>query len=104
MPLTNINEVFADAIVDEGDIIIPSGSLVSCDLPVASNPNEIILGILENIHQAIAAETPTHVRSVANFNLVDSTTYRRSYSFTLDLAFDNAAIIEQLNVKPEPVE
>ena len=104
MALTNINQVFSGAIVDDGDVIVPSGSLISCDAPVASNPNEIILGMLENIHQAIAAETPTHVRSVANFNLVDSSTYRRTYTFTLDLAFDNTTILEQLNVKPEPVE
>jgi len=104
MALTNINEVFAGAIVDAGDVIIPSGSLASCDLPVATDPNEIILGMLENIHQAIVAESPTYVQSTAGFNLVDSSTYRRTYSFSLDLAFNNSTILEQLDVKPEPVE
>lgn len=104
MAFSNINDVFSGATIESGDVVIPSGSLISCESPAANNPNEIIFGILETMHDAVSAEGQTYVRSAATSNLINSSTYRRTYTFTLDLDFNNSTILNLLNVKPEPAE
>lgn len=104
MALSNIDDVFSGAFVQDGDVVIPSGSLISCDTPAANDPNEIIFGILETMHDAVSTEGQTYVRSSATSNLIDSSTYRRVYTFTVDLEFSNTTILNLLDVKPEPVE
>lgn len=102
MAIPHITGVFTGATISSFDLTIPSGSLVSCALPSSGNPTEIIFGLLETMHQAIASGDPTYINSSATSSLVDLTTYRRTYSFTVDLAFNNTTILDLLNVKEEP--
>jgi hypothetical protein len=102
MAIPHITGVFSGASISSFALTIPSGSLVSCPLPATGTPTEVIFGLLETMHQAIADGDPTYISSSAVSSLVDSTTYRRVYSFTVDLAFDNTTILELLNVKAEP--
>lgn len=102
MAIPHITGVFNGATISSFDLTIPSGSLFSCPLPSSGNPNEIIFGILENLHRAVASGDPTYISSSASSTLIDLSTYRRTYSFTVDLSFDNTTIIELLDVKPEP--
>lgn len=104
MAIPHITGVFTGATISAFDLTIPSGSLVSCPLPASGNPTEIIFGLLETMHQAIASGDPTYISSSAVSSLADTTTYRRTYSFSVDLAFDNNTILELLNVKAEPTE
>lgn len=102
MSIDNISSVFSGALVGDGDIIIPSGSLISCESPVATDPNEIIFGMLENINLAIQQNSPQNLTSSATSSMVDENTYRRTYVFRVDLDFQATDIVELLNVKAEP--
>jgi hypothetical protein len=102
MAIPHITGVFSGATISSFDLTIPSGSLVSCSLPATGTPTEIIFGLLETMHQAIATGDPTYISSSAASTLLDASTYRRTYSFTVDLAFDNTTILGLLNVKAEP--
>jgi hypothetical protein len=102
MSLDNITDIFTGASVFEGDIIIESGSLISCQSPTEDNPSEIIFGLLENINKAIVDNSPTYLSSRASSVVVDSSTYRRTYTISVDLAFNDQDIIELLDVKQEP--
>jgi len=111
MAITNITDVFAGATIGDGitaaeefDLVIPSGAIISCPLPATGDPNEIVFGLLETIYQGVSADQPTYLRASASSSLANATTYRRTYSFTVDLDFDGDTIIEGLDVKPEPVE
>ena len=102
MPFTDLNDIFPDATVIGGDITIPSGDLVSCQAPSLNDPEEIVFGMLETIHQGIVSANPTNIRTSSNSTLINADTYRRTYSFTVDLQFNNSVILSQLDVKPEP--
>lgn len=104
MAIEQISDVFTGATITSFNLTIPSGSLVSCPLPASGDPNEILFGLLETIYQGVVADQPTYITASVNSSLASSDTYRRSYSFTVDLAFDGATVLESLNVKPEPVE
>jgi len=104
MAIEHINEVFSGATITSFNLTIPSGSLASCPLPATGDPTEIIFGLLETLYQGVVAGSPTYISTNASSSLVDSTTYRRSYSFSVDLAFDGATVLETLDVKAEPVE
>jgi hypothetical protein len=101
MPINSISDVFPGATISSFAITIPSGALVSCRHPVSSDPNEIMFGILETMHRAVASGVPDNVRTFASANLVGST-FLRGYGFDVDLNFSGAAVLEDLNVKPEP--
>lgn len=100
MAIANISNVFSGATVSSFALTIPSGSLVSCTNPVATDPNEIIFGMLENIYQAVSSGDPTYIQTNVSSSLVGTDTYRRVYSFTVDLDFDGSAVIADLDVKP----
>jgi hypothetical protein len=102
MPLNDITDVFVGASVVGGDIVIDSGSLISCESPSEDNPSEIIFGMLENINKAINDNNPTYLSSIATSAVVDGSTYRRTYVISVDLAFNDSEIIELLDVKAEP--
>lgn len=103
MSIDNINQVFNGATISNFALTIPSGTLISCNQPASGNPNEIIFGILENIYQAVSSGTPTNITASAGSVLASTDTYRRNYSFTVDLAFNSSTILSTLDVKPEPV-
>jgi hypothetical protein len=102
MPINSISDVFPGASVSSFAITIPSGALVSCRNPEANDPNEIMFGLLETMHRAVVSGVPNHVRTSATSNLVGNT-FLRGYSFDVDLDFSGAAILEDLDVRPEPV-
>ena len=102
MSIEKISDVFTGATISSFNLTIPSGSLFSCPLPASGDPNEILFGVLETMHQAISSGTPTYVSSSASATLIGSDTYRRTYSFTVDLDFNGSTILQLLNVKPEP--
>lgn len=104
MAIDKISDVFTGATISSFNLTIPSGSLVSCPLPASGDPNEIIFGLLENVHRAVASGAPTYITTSASSALVSSTTYRRSYTFNVDLEFDGSTLLETLDVKDEPVE
>lgn len=104
MAISHVTGVFTGATISSFNLTIPSGSLSSCPLPTSGNPTEIIFGLLETIHTAIVDGDPTYISSTAVSSLVDPSTYRRTYSFNVDLAFDNTTILELLDVKAEPAE
>lgn len=102
MALTSITEVFSGATVSSFNITIPSGSLASCANPSSGNPNEIILGVLENMHRAVSSGTPTYITTSATTALVNATTYRKTYVFSVDMEFNSNNLLESLDVKAEP--
>lgn len=103
MSIDNISSVFDGATVNVNkSITIPSGSLISCENPVATDPNEIIFGMLENINKAIVENSPQNLTSAATSSMVSEDTYRRTYIFNVDLDFQATDILELLNVKAEP--
>lgn len=104
MAITDITDVFPNADITDFELTIPSGDLVSCPNPVSSDPNEIVFGLLETIYQGVSADPPTYLKATASSSLTSATNFRRSYTFTVDLDFDGATVIEGLNVRPEPVE
>jgi hypothetical protein len=59
---------------------------------------------LENIHRAVASGTPTYVTTTASASLISSNTYRRGYTFNVDLNFDGSTLLQTLDVKDEPAE
>jgi hypothetical protein len=102
MPLSNIDDIFPNATVSDGDILIPAGDLVSNATPVATEPEEIVFGMLETLHQGVVAGTPTYITTSATSSLINANTYRRVYTFVVDLDFNVSNILADLDVKPEP--
>lgn len=101
MPINSISDVFPGATISNFAITIPSGALVSCRHPASNDPNEMMFGLLETMHRAVASGVPENVRTFASASLVGNT-FLRGYGFDVDLNFSGAAILEDLNVKPEP--
>jgi hypothetical protein len=102
MPINSVTEMFTNgATISSFSLTIPSGSLVSCPLPSSGNPNEVAFGLLETVHRAVASGLPANITTSASTTLINSTTLRRAYTFNVDLSFNNSAIIESLDVKPE---
>lgn len=104
MAITNITDVFTGATISSFNLTIPSGTLVSCPLPATGDPNEILFGLLETMYQGVSSDSPTYLTANATSTLISADTYRRTYTFNVDLDFDGAAVLETLDVKPEPVE
>lgn len=103
MPINSISDVFPGASVSNFAITIPSGALVSCRNPEASDPNEIVFGILETMNRAITSGTPVNITTTSFSAILNPTTYRQSYTYDVNLEFSGAALIELLDVKAEPV-
>jgi len=100
MPINSVTEMFENgATISSFNLTIPSGSLISCPLPSSGDPNEVIFGIVETMYRAVASGSPDNISASASSTLIDTTTLRRSYSFSIDLGFDGADVIESLNVK-----
>lgn len=100
MPINSVSEMFSNgATISSFNLTIPSGSLVSCPLPSSGNPNEVVFGLVETVHRAVASGLPSNIVTTATTSLLNPTTLRRSYTFVIDLAFNNSNIIELLDVK-----
>lgn len=101
MPISDIDTVFSGATISDFELQIPSGALISCPEPDASNPKEIIFGLLETIYQNVSGDPPTNLSVTSSALLVDESTYRKTYNFVVNLDFNGASIIEGLNVKAD---
>lgn len=97
-----LDEVFASASVLNGDLTIPSGSINSF-VPSAANTGvyEMIFGLVDTIAGAVATGNMTNVRVTETSTLVNATTLRKNYNFTINLDFDSDTIEGSLNVVPE---
>lgn len=101
MPILSVTEMFPKgATISSFDLTIPSGSLYSCSLPSSGNPNEVVFGLIETLHRAVASGLPTYISTTSATSLLDASTLRKTYSFTVDLSFSNSSVIESLDVKP----
>jgi hypothetical protein len=102
MPINSISDIFPGASVSNFAITIPSGSLISCRRPEAAVPNEIVFGLLETMNRAISSGTPVNISTESFSAILNPTTFRKGYSYNVDLEFSGDALVELLDVKAEP--
>lgn len=105
MSLANISGVFPGSTVNNGDLTIPSGSIVSWVPSSATVPGgyELVYGLLETLNQKVGTSYSNMSSSVA-ITVTGSpgspnSKIRRRYTFNVDLDSSNA-ILDALNVVP----
>lgn len=100
--LSSIADVFSGATVTNGQLTIPSGSIVSYVPSSVSSPSgaEGVFGLLETLSRAVVGATGIDNLSVSSSaNVIDSgTTLRKTFTFTCQLAL-TSGIYESLNLK-----
>lgn len=100
--LSSIADVFSGATVTNGELTIPSGSIVSYVPSSVSSPSgaEGVFGLLETLSRAVVGATGIDNLSVtSSANVLDGgTTLRKTFSFTCQLAL-TSGIYESLNLK-----
>lgn len=100
--LSSITDVFSGATVLDGNLTIPSGSIVSYVPVSTTSPSgaEGVFGMLETLSRAVVGATGINsVSIVTNSSVVDQgTTLRKTFSFTCQLAL-NSGIYEELDLK-----
>lgn len=100
MPINSLTEMFPNgATISSFNLTIPSGSLYSCPLPSSGNPNEVVFGLIETLHRAVASGLPTYITTTSSTLLASSNTLRKVYTFNIDLEFNDNSVIESLDVK-----
>jgi hypothetical protein len=106
MALTALSGIFTiDGVgqtptISNGDITIPSGSIVSY-VPVSNTSpaaSEFVFGMCETMHQAVTDGGLTNCTSSVATSLVGGNTLKKVYTFTLNLDFASADL-NNLDVK-----
>lgn len=103
MSLANVSGVFTGATVSSGNLIVPSGSVVSWVPTSETVPGgfELVYGLLETLNQKVGTSYSNMSSSVTT-NVIGTpgsanSKIRRKYSFTVDLD-SSGAILDTLNV------
>jgi hypothetical protein len=98
-----VQDVFNGASVSDGDLTIPSGSIVSYVPSTSGNPpaTEMVFGLLETMHRAVASGNPVNVTSTVNSSFGNNV-LSRFYTFQVNLDFNPEVSLENLDVVAEP--
>lgn len=106
MALTALSGIFTiDGVgqvptISNGDITIPSGSIVSYVPSSNTSPaaSEFVFGMCETMHRAVVDGGLTNCTSSVGTQLVGSTTLKKTYTFVVNLDFASANL-DDLDVK-----
>jgi hypothetical protein len=98
--LTSVTGVFPGASVSDGDLTLPSGSVVSFTPVSATDPggSEMVFGLCETMYQKVSVSSNPFVKAQVNTVSIDASTLRRTYTFSVDLDLSQTGL-ENLNVK-----
>lgn len=108
MSLTALSGIFTiDGVgqvptISNGDITIPSGSIVSYVPSSNTSPaaSEFVFGMCETMHSAVKDGGLTNCTTSVATSLTGGNTLKKVYTFTVNLDFADANL-ENLNVKAE---
>ena len=86
--------------ISNGDITIPSGTIVSYVPTSNTDPAaaEFVFGMCETMNRAVSTGNLTNCTSSVSTSLISGNTLRKSYTFTVNLNFDSTSV-DNLDVK-----
>ena len=102
-----VTELFPNAIISGNVLCIPDVDINSCngllDSTVSqSGAREVAFGLIDTLVGAIATGSMSYLTASEANSLPNSTTLRKAYTVTAQLAFDGNVIDNTLDLKDEP--